>query len=81
MNVRYQGDLSQEQRGAVWEKMLALNADQVFTIGIVNGTKQPVVVSNAMRNVPDEGLYGFEPSAFFGIYMPDTFWIADAPGG
>ncbi len=70
------------EREAVWTKMLAINADQVFTIGVVNGTQQPVVIKDVMRNVPEKGLFGFEPSAYFGIYMPDTFWIADAqPGG
>ena len=69
------------EREAAWTEMLALNADQVFTIGIVNGTQQPVVVSDAMHNVPQQGLFGFEPSGFFGIYMPDTFWIAAATGG
>ena len=70
-----------EQRRDIWQKMLDINAQQVFTIGIVNGTKQPVVIADQMRNVPDAALYGFEPSAYFGIYMPDTFWFADAPGG
>ncbi len=69
------------QRIDIWSQMLAINADQVFAIGIVNGTKQPVVVSDKMRNVPEAALYAFDPGGFFGIYMPDTFWLADAPGG
>jgi peptide/nickel transport system substrate-binding protein len=72
---------SQAERVSIWKQMLAINADQVFTIGIVNGTKQPVVVADALHNVPDAALYGFEPGGFFGIYMPDTFWFDDAPGG
>ncbi len=72
---------SPEERRSVWDKMLAINADQVFTIGIVNGTQQPLVVKDDMHNVPDAALYGFEPGGFFGIYMPDTFWLSDAPGG
>ncbi|MBY0610955.1 MAG: ABC transporter substrate-binding protein [Beijerinckiaceae bacterium] len=67
-----------EERRAIWEKMLTINADQLFSIGIVNDVPQPVVVTNRLRNVPEKGLYGFQPSAFFGIYMPDTFWFADA---
>jgi peptide/nickel transport system substrate-binding protein len=70
-----------EQRQEIWSKMLAIDADQVFTIGIVNGTKQPVVISDQMRNVPTGALYAFDPGAFFGIYMPDTFWLANASGG
>jgi peptide/nickel transport system substrate-binding protein len=70
---------SHEQRQQIWEKILAIHAREVFTIGIVNRTQQPVVVSNRLRNVPDDGAYGFEPGAFFGIYMPDTFWFVDSP--
>ena len=40
------------------------------------GVKQPVVVSNRLRNVPAEGIYNFDPGAFFGMYRPDTFWFA-----
>ncbi len=68
-----------DQQREVWTKMLQINADQVFSIGIVNGTRQPVVISKRMRNVPEAGLFAFEPGSFFGIYMPDTFFYADKP--
>ncbi len=70
-----------EERRSIWDQMLSINADQLFTIGIVNGTQQPIVVNDAVRNVPEHGLYGFEPGGFFGLYMPDTFWIDEAAGG
>lgn len=63
------------ERRAIWQRMLKINAEQLFSIGVVNGTLQPVVVSKHLRNVPDKGLYSFEPGAFFGRYMPDTFWF------
>ena len=68
-----------EQRKRIWQRMLEINAEQLFSIGVVNGTLQPVVVSRDLRNVPDKGLYSFEPGAFFGRYMPDTFWFDDRP--
>ena len=37
--------------------MLAIRADQVFSIGIVNGVPQPVVVTKALKNVPKKGIY------------------------
>jgi peptide/nickel transport system substrate-binding protein len=67
--------VTHEQRRQIWRDMLRINAEQLFTIGVVNGTLQPVVVSRTLRNVPDKGLYSFEPGAFFGRYMPDTFWF------
>lgn len=64
-----------QERREIWQTMLKINAEQLFTIGVVNATLQPIVVSKALRNVPEHGLYSFEPGAFFGRYMPDTFWF------
>ncbi len=58
--------------------MLSIYTDQVFTIGTVNATLQPVVHSSRMRNVPKDGLYGFDPMSYLGVYMPDTFWYDHA---
>jgi peptide/nickel transport system substrate-binding protein len=33
------------------------------------------VVDKALRNVPQKGVYNWEPGAHFGIYRPDTFWF------
>lgn len=66
---------SEEERAEIWHQILDIQADQVFTIGIVAGVLQPVVVSNKLRNVPVEGVYNWDPGAFFGIYHPDTFWL------
>ena len=65
-----------EERTKIWTRMLEINADQVFSIGIVNRVPQPIVVSSHLRNVPEKGLYSFLPGAFLGKYMPDTFWFA-----
>ncbi|SDG24376.1 ABC transporter substrate-binding protein [Bosea robiniae] len=66
---------TRDQRRAIWHKMLAINAEQLFSIGVINSTLQPIVVSRDLRNVPEKGLYSFEPGAFIGRYMPDTFWF------
>ncbi len=36
---------------------------------------QPVVATNTLKNVPDNGLYNWDPGAYFGIYKPDSFWL------
>ncbi|TCO79599.1 peptide/nickel transport system substrate-binding protein [Plasticicumulans lactativorans] len=66
-----------EQREAAWHAILQIYSDQVFTIGIVNGSPQPVLVSRRLHNVPREAVYNFNPGAFFGVYMPDTFWFTE----
>ena len=64
-----------EERQKIWSDMLAINADQVYTIGVVTRALQPVVVRDNLRNVPAEGIYSWDPGAYFGMYHPDTFWI------
>jgi len=66
-------------RREVWERMLQLYADQVYSIGIVADVPQPVVVSRRLRNVPDMATYTFDPGAYFGIYHPDLFWLEPGP--
>jgi peptide/nickel transport system substrate-binding protein len=65
---------STAERETIWTEMLTIYTQQVFSIGIVNGTLQPVVSNRKIRNVPENGLYGFDPTAFMGVYLPDTFW-------
>jgi peptide/nickel transport system substrate-binding protein len=69
---------TREARRELWQLILAIWADQVFTIGIVGGVLQPVVVNKRLRNVPKEGVYAYDPGAYFGIYKPDTFWFDGA---
>jgi peptide/nickel transport system substrate-binding protein len=62
-------------RRRAWEKILQTNVDQVFSIGTVNGIRQPIVVGPKIRNVPKEGFYAWDPGGYFGLYQPDTFWV------
>ena len=62
-------------RAAIWREMLDIHADQQFSIGIVSGVLQPIVVSNALRNVPETGIFGWDPGAQFGIYRLDALWL------
>jgi peptide/nickel transport system substrate-binding protein len=63
-------------RRKVWDHMLDINMEQVFSIGTVNGILQPIVVGPKVRNVPKEGYYSFDPGGYIGLYKPDTFWFA-----
>jgi peptide/nickel transport system substrate-binding protein len=78
LNEAWNLESDKAKREAIWHKMLKIHAEQVFTIGIVAGVPQPVLVSRQLRNVPTEALFNWEPGAQFGIYRPDTFWFADA---
>ncbi|MEP1205802.1 MAG: ABC transporter substrate-binding protein [Rhizobiaceae bacterium] len=66
-----------DEQAAIWDEMLSIFTDQVYTIGIVSGGLQPIVVSKKLRNVPEEGIWAFEPTLYFGQYLPDTFWLEE----
>jgi peptide/nickel transport system substrate-binding protein len=66
------------ERARIWKRMLAIHAEQQFTIGTVTGNLQPVVVKRTLRNVPPKALYNWDPGAYFGIHRPDAYWL-DAP--
>ncbi len=63
-------------RRKAWDQILTANADEVFSIGTVNGIRQPVVVGPKVHNVPKEGYHAWDPGGYFGLYQPDTFWIS-----
>ncbi len=63
-----------DARSAIWGEILQLWSEQVFTIGTVANIPQPVVVATGMHNIPDKGIWSWEPGAHFGVYKPDTFW-------
>ncbi|HMF67477.1 MAG TPA: ABC transporter substrate-binding protein [Phyllobacterium sp.] len=73
---RWQRSAHLAERTEIWQQMLAIYTQQVFSIGLVNGTLQPIVRSSRLQNVPEKGLYGFDPTCYLGIYMPDTFWLS-----
>ncbi|WP_453602436.1 hypothetical protein, partial [Streptomyces sp. NPDC055722] len=64
------------ERTSIWQQMLSIFTEQVFSIGLINGTLQPILRTERLQNVPKKALYGFDPTSYFGIYMPDTFWLS-----
>jgi peptide/nickel transport system substrate-binding protein len=64
------------ERKTAWDKMLAIHAEQQFIIGTVSGVMQPIVVSASLRNVPQQGVFSWDPGGQFGMYRMDEFWFA-----
>ena len=63
------------EQAEVWRKILTIHRDEVFSIGLVRNVPQPIVVGNRLRNVPQSAIYSWLPTAYFGVYQPDTFWF------
>jgi peptide/nickel transport system substrate-binding protein len=68
---------AEDAQAAAWHQMLELYADQCFTLGLMSGAKQPVAARRTLHNLPQTAIYGWEPYAQFGAYLPDTFWYGD----
>ncbi|MFD2207541.1 ABC transporter substrate-binding protein [Kiloniella antarctica] len=66
---------SLEEKKSIWNRILLINAEETFTIGLVAEIPQPVVLSTNLKNVPEDGFYNWEPGALMGIYKPDGFWF------
>lgn len=67
-------------RAGIWDEVLKIWSDQVFSIGTVANVPQPVVVGQHLHNVPEKAIWAFDPGAHFGVYKPDTFWTdSDRP--
>jgi peptide/nickel transport system substrate-binding protein len=69
------------EKRKIWGEILDINAQEVFSIGIVTATLVPVVISNNLMNVPVEGISSFDPYGYFGVYEMDSFWMKNAAGG
>ena len=63
------------EKEEIWREMLKTYCEEVYSIGIVNSVPQPIVVSTKLQNVPQQGIYAWSPTAYFGIYHPDVFWF------
>jgi peptide/nickel transport system substrate-binding protein len=71
---------SEADQARIWHDMLQIWSDEVYSIGLIAGVLQPVVVGAKLRNVPSEGVYNWDPGAHFGIYKPDGFWFSEPTG-
>ncbi len=72
---QWQQTPSDQRKEDIWHEMLQISSDQVFSIGLVCGVLQPIVVSERLKGVPEKGIYSWSPTSFFGIYHPDSFWL------
>ncbi|MEM6745476.1 MAG: ABC transporter substrate-binding protein, partial [Pseudomonadota bacterium] len=68
---------SDDARVAIWEEMLDIHAQEVFAIGLVAAAPQPIIVSNRLRNVPEQAVYAWEPGAHLGVHRPDEFFFVE----
>ena len=72
---QWEQSTSETEKTAIWKEMLRIHSEQLYGIGVVAETPQPVVASKHLRNVPEEVLWSWEPGAHFGIHRIDEFYF------
>ncbi|MEH6822999.1 MAG: ABC transporter substrate-binding protein [Motiliproteus sp.] len=77
LNDQWRWATEPSQRQAIWQQMLDIYSDNVFSIGTVARVLQPIVIRRNLRNLPTEGLWNWEPNAYFGVYRLDRLWLDD----
>jgi peptide/nickel transport system substrate-binding protein len=69
--------LDPQRRVQLGKQILAANAENLWTIGTVGLAPQPVVVSRRLKNVADEGLWGWDIRGTM-PYHPATWYLQPA---
>ncbi len=73
----WQESTDKSEREAAWNEMLRIHADELFVIGIVSGSRQPVVVAGNLKNVPEVAPYSWDPGGQWGVCHPDEFYFSN----
>jgi peptide/nickel transport system substrate-binding protein len=77
LSLKWDRATTNKERSDIWRKMLKIHADQVYGVSVLAEAPQPVVVSNRLRNVPENAIWAWEPGAHFGIHRMDEFYFED----
>ena len=76
LNADWNAAKTAADRQKIWTQMLAIHAQQTFIIGTVSEVMQPVVVRKTLNNVPEKGVFSWDPGGQFGMYRMDEFWFS-----
>ena len=71
----WSGAATDAEKSEIWKEMLAIHADQVFCIGTVARAPVPLVHDAALKNVPRDGIYAWDPGGQLGVHRMDEFFF------
>ncbi len=66
------------ERAAAWKEMLSIHAEQLFCIGTVARAPVPMVHAANLKNVPETGIYAWDPGGQLGVHRMDEFYFDGA---
>ncbi|MGC8972295.1 MAG: ABC transporter substrate-binding protein [bacterium] len=71
---KMQTTLSDKERIRLGKEILKSNAENLWTIGTIGLTPQPIIAKNYLRNIPAEGLWGYDNLRTY-AYFPAQIFI------
>ncbi len=66
--------MDKEERTRLGTEILRSQAENLWTIGTVGCIPQPIIVRNNLRNIPEEGVFGYDFLASY-PYHPEQFFF------
>jgi peptide/nickel transport system substrate-binding protein len=64
-----------EQKNELFHRILELQAENIWVLGLVGGVKETLIVKNHMRNVPDESIFDSLVGRYIGLTAAEQYFI------
>ena len=64
-----------EQKNELFHRILELQAENIWVLGLVGGVKETLIVKNHLRNVPDESIFDSLVGRYIGLTAAEQYFI------
>ena len=62
-------------KNQLYDRILQLQAENLWVLGMVGGLKETLIVKNHLRNVPDESIFDSLVGRYIGLTGPEQYFI------
>ena len=63
------------QKNELFHRILELQAENIWVLGLVGGVKETLIVKNHLRNVPDESIFDSLVGRYIGLTAAEQYFI------
>ena len=64
-----------EKKNELFHRILELQAENIWVLGLVGGVKETLIVKNHLRNVPDESIFDSLVGRYIGLTAAEQYFI------
>ena len=64
-----------EEKNELFHRILELQAENIWVLGLVGGVKETLIVKNHLRNVPDESIFDSLVGRYIGLTAAEQYFI------